>query len=106
MQGRTEVAGPAVSPAAGSPELPPYAVACSGEGKGGTLSVLRRSVTPDVITEVPLPGGQGLRFSPRYAQAPSVWQPNTIPLHMACPQATAAPPAHCLACRCAAPQAC
>jgi cleavage and polyadenylation specificity factor subunit 1 len=31
-------------------------VACSGEGKGGTLSVLRRSVVPDIITEVPLPG--------------------------------------------------
>lgn len=35
---------------------PPMLVACSGEGKGGTLSVLRRSVVPDLITEVPLPG--------------------------------------------------
>ncbi|KAL4424540.1 hypothetical protein ABPG77_010120 [Micractinium sp. CCAP 211/92] len=43
----------------GLPEVPPYAVACSGEGKGGTLSVLRRSVVPDVITEVPLPGVLG-----------------------------------------------
>lgn len=51
-------AAPTSSPLpAGSPEAPPYAVACSGEGKGGTLSVLRRSIVPDVITEVPLPGG-------------------------------------------------
>ena len=33
-------------------------MACSGEGKGGTLTVLRRSVVPDLITEVPLPGKQ------------------------------------------------
>lgn len=43
-------------PGAAGSEAPPCLVACSGEGKGGTLSVLRRSVVPDLITEVPLPG--------------------------------------------------
>lgn len=37
-------------------EGPPCLVACSGEGKGGALTVLRRSLVPDVLTEVPLPG--------------------------------------------------
>lgn len=37
-------------------EAPPCLVACSGEGKSGMLTVLRRSVVPDVITEVPLTG--------------------------------------------------
>lgn len=40
----------------GGGEGPPCLVACSGEGKGGALTVLRRSVVPDVLTEVPLPG--------------------------------------------------
>ena len=42
--------------AAGGGDAPPCLVACGGEGKGGSLTVLRRSVVPDVITEVPLPG--------------------------------------------------
>lgn len=33
----------------------PYLVACCGKDKGGALAVIRRSVAPDVITEVPLP---------------------------------------------------
>lgn len=46
--------------AAGGSEAPPCLVACSGEGKSGSLTVLRRSVVPDVITEVPLPGALDL----------------------------------------------
>jgi cleavage and polyadenylation specificity factor subunit 1 len=37
----------------------PYLVACCGKEKGGALAVLRRSVAPDVMTEVPLPGVLG-----------------------------------------------
>lgn len=33
----------------------PYLVACCGKDKGGSLAVIRRSVAPDVMTEVPLP---------------------------------------------------
>lgn len=40
----------------GGGEGPPCLVACGGEGKGGALTVLRRSLVPDVLTEVPLPG--------------------------------------------------
>lgn len=54
------VAEPAAG--AGGEAVPPALVGCSGEGKGGTLTVLRRSVVPDVITEVPLPGKQGARL--------------------------------------------
>lgn len=49
---------PICAGAGGGSEAPPCLVACSGEGKGGSLTVLRRSVVPDVITEVPLPGGR------------------------------------------------
>jgi cleavage and polyadenylation specificity factor subunit 1 len=37
----------------------PYLVACCGKDKGGALAVIRRSVAPDVMTEVPLPGVTG-----------------------------------------------
>jgi cleavage and polyadenylation specificity factor subunit 1 len=33
----------------------PYLVTCCGKDKGGALAVVRRSVAPDVMTEVPLP---------------------------------------------------
>ncbi|KAF7813301.1 cleavage and polyadenylation specificity factor subunit 1 [Senna tora] len=35
-------------------------VCCSGHGKNGSLSVLRQSVRPEVITEVDLPGCKGI----------------------------------------------
>jgi len=51
--------GPARSLAASGAALagqsPPYLVVCCGVDKGGALAVLRRSVVPDIITEVPLP---------------------------------------------------
>lgn len=37
----------------------PYLVACCGRDKGGALTILRRSVAPDVVTEVPLPEVRG-----------------------------------------------
>jgi hypothetical protein len=36
-----------------------YLVGCCGQARGGALAVLRRKVAPDVVTEVPLPGGRG-----------------------------------------------
>ncbi|XP_037491951.1 cleavage and polyadenylation specificity factor subunit 1 isoform X2 [Jatropha curcas] len=35
-------------------------VCCSGHGKNGTLSVLRQSIRPEMITEVDLPGCKGI----------------------------------------------
>lgn len=35
---------------------PPQLVACSGQGKQGALSILRRGLVPELILEVPLPG--------------------------------------------------
>ena len=35
---------------------PPQLVACSGQGKQGALSILRRNLVPELILEVPLPG--------------------------------------------------
>lgn len=49
-----------VSSASGSSGVEaPYLVACCGKDKGGALAVLRRSVAPDVMTEVPLPHVMG-----------------------------------------------
>ena len=55
MPWRIAAGGGAGQAAAAAPAAP-YLVACSGEGKGGALTVLRRSLVPEVITEVPLPG--------------------------------------------------
>lgn len=35
---------------------PPQLIACSGQGKQGALSILRRGLVPELILEVPLPG--------------------------------------------------
>lgn len=43
----------------GALKASPYLLACCGAGKGGALAVLSRSVAPDVLTEVPLPGVMG-----------------------------------------------
>lgn len=36
---------------------PSQLVACSGQGSQGALSILRRGLVPELILEVPLPGG-------------------------------------------------
>ena len=35
---------------------PPQLVACSGQGKQGSLTVLRRTLVPELIVQVPLTG--------------------------------------------------
>ncbi len=39
---------------------PPQLVACSGQGKQGALSILRRTLVPELILQVPLPGNTAL----------------------------------------------
>lgn len=54
----TEITGPPSSEPLGpaAPGRARQVVACTGSGASGALSILRRSVLPDVITEVPLAG--------------------------------------------------
>jgi cleavage and polyadenylation specificity factor subunit 1 len=46
----------AAGAAAGAPTPPPLLVAAVGVGRSGALLAMRRSLAPDVVTDVPLPG--------------------------------------------------
>lgn len=55
----------------------PYVLACTGEGKSGALIVLRQSIVPEIITEVPLPGVQGVwavQYNKTGSEAPTTGQ--------------------------------
>ena len=51
---------PEASPQKGSstPVGPPTLLAAVGQGRSGALAVLRHNLVPDVITHVPVQGGQ------------------------------------------------
>ncbi|KAK9839426.1 hypothetical protein WJX81_001424 [Elliptochloris bilobata] len=57
------------------PRGPPELVVAVGAGRAGALALLRRALVPEVVTEVPLPGVQGL-WAVRYQPQGLPWEPS------------------------------
>lgn len=57
---------------------PPQLVACSGQGKQGALSVLRRNLVPELILEVPIPGTFQISAMTVHHQELLLWQRHSI----------------------------